>query len=193
MGARGHLRVAVIYRHPLLGEGIGRMLAAERDLDVTQAPCEDTARTAAAVRGDQDVIVLERDCRISSAEILGASPDTLVIEMSLHPGTTWAYRRQAIPNRPDTILALVRRLRGGHPAVLADEDGGDPSVGTGALSDGADADVAEPLRQHALPARESSAPGSALEADPGATACGGPRAPGAARAPREFAHGAHGA
>jgi hypothetical protein len=193
MSARGRLRVAVIYRHPLLGEGIGRMLAAEHDLDVVQAPCEDTARTAAAVSGSQDVIILERDCRISSAEILGASPDTLVIEMSLHPGTTWAYRRQAIPNRPETILALVRRLRGGHPAVLADEEDGDPAVETGAVADGADVDAAGSLMHQALPARESPATGSAVEAELGATACAGPRATGGARAPREFAHGAHGA
>ena len=115
MGVRGRLRVSVIYTHPLLGEGIGRLLAAEPDLDVSQAPCADAARTSAAVAGDQDVIVL--NCEVSPTDILRVSPDTLVIEMSLHPGATWAYRRQEIPNRPEAILALVRRLRGGHPAV----------------------------------------------------------------------------
>jgi len=122
MGARENLRVAVIYSHPLLGEGIGRMLAAEPDLDVSQAAYDDAVSTTAVVAGAQDVVVLERNCQISAIDILQASPDTLVVEMSLHPGATWAYRRQEIPNRPESILALIQRLRGGHPQVLADEE-----------------------------------------------------------------------
>ncbi len=133
MGARGRLRVAVIYSHPLLGEGIGQMLAAEPDLDVSEAPCSDAARTATLVESGLDVIILERNCTVDSTEILRRSPDTLVIEMGLHPGATWAYRRQEIPNRPDAILAVVRRLRGGHPVVVASGESSEPdgSDGTG--------------------------------------------------------------
>jgi hypothetical protein len=171
MGARGNLRVAVIYSHPLLGEGIGRMLAAEPGLDVSQAPCDDGPRTAAAVAAAQDVIVLERNCDLGPTDILRDSPDTLVIEMSLHPGATWAYRRQEIPNRPEAILALIRRLRGGHPEVLSEgaEAPAEPSPPSAELAAAGPA-AAEP---HA-----GVAPSAAL-----------PRSPGGKRGVGELVHG----
>ena len=78
MGARGRLRVAVIYKHPLLGEGIGRMLAAEPDMAVRQALCDDAVRTAAVVSAEPDVVVLERNCTLE--------PDRYPAQLARHAG-----------------------------------------------------------------------------------------------------------
>ena len=154
MSARGRLRVAVIYKHPLLGEGIGRMLAAEPDMAVSQALCDDAVRTAAVVSAEPDVVVLERNCTLGPTDILRSSPDTLVIETSLHAGATWAYRRQEIPNRPEAVIALVRRLRTGHPAVMAENGEEHEPVTPAETTPVADAHPAKGTRPAARPIGE---------------------------------------
>ena len=111
------VRLAILYDHPLLGEGVGRMLDLEPGIDVNFVEARDRRRVDAAIASTPDMIVVERSSGIDALEILRTSPGTLVIEVGIGPGHTWVYRRQEIPGEPEAVLGLVRRLRGGHPTV----------------------------------------------------------------------------
>lgn len=111
------VRLAILYDHPLLGEGVGRMLGFEPGLEVAFVEARDRGAVAAALDAQPEMIVVERSSGIDPLEILRRTPDTLVIEVGLAPGPTWVYRRQEIAGDPQAVLGLVRRLRGGHPPV----------------------------------------------------------------------------
>jgi DNA-binding NarL/FixJ family response regulator len=113
-------RLAILYDHPLLGEGVGRMLGLEPGLQVEFVEARDCAAVDAALGAQPDMIVVERSGGIDPLEILRRSPDTMVIEVGIAPGPTWVYRRQEIPGEPGAVLGIVRRLRSGHPPVTVD-------------------------------------------------------------------------
>ncbi|HEX2756273.1 MAG TPA: hypothetical protein VHM48_12465 [Candidatus Limnocylindrales bacterium] len=111
------VRLAILYDHPLLGEGVGRMLGLEPGLDIEYVEANDRAGVNAAIAALPDMVVVERTSGIDPLEILRRTPATLVIEVCIGPGPTWVYRRQEIPGEPQAVLGLVQRLRGGHPSV----------------------------------------------------------------------------
>ena len=123
------VRLAILYDHPLLGEGVGRMLDLEPGLDVAFVEARDAAAVGAAIAARPDMIVVERSSGLDALEILRATPATLVIEVGIGPGHTWVYRRQEIPGDPESVLGLVRRLRGGHPTVAVQPAAGQPDAG----------------------------------------------------------------
>jgi DNA-binding NarL/FixJ family response regulator len=111
------VRLAILYDHPLLGEGVGRLLSREPNIDVVYVESRDSAAVGAAIAAEPDMVVVERTCGIDPLEILRRAPSTMVIEVGIAPGPTWVYRRQEIAGDPQAVLGLVRRLRGGHPQV----------------------------------------------------------------------------
>jgi hypothetical protein len=120
------VRLAILYNHPLLGEGVGRMLDMEPGLGIRYVEASDTPAVKAAIASRPDMVVVERSSGIDALGILRRAPDTLVIEVGLDPGPTYVYRRQEIPGEPEAVLGLVRRLRGGHPTVAVDHDADPP-------------------------------------------------------------------
>jgi hypothetical protein len=114
------VRLAILYDHPLLGEGVGRLLDLEPGLDIDFVETGDESRVAAVLQARPDMVVVERSCGVDALEILRRSPDTLVIEVTIGPGPTFVYRRQEISGEPEAVLGLVRRLRGGHPTVAVE-------------------------------------------------------------------------
>jgi DNA-binding NarL/FixJ family response regulator len=115
-GQRG-LVIVVLSCHPLLGEGVGRLLGAEPGVTVRQAACEQVGRIDQLLAGAPDVVVVERCSALEAPSILERAPDALVFDISIAPGPTWVYRRQEIPGDPVAILELVRLLRRGHPMI----------------------------------------------------------------------------
>jgi hypothetical protein len=114
------VRVAIMYDHPLLGEGVGRMLGLEPGLDIDFVETRDRTQVDAVIGSLPDMVVVERSSGVDALEILRRSPNTLVIEVTIGPGPTCVYRRQEISGEPEAVLGLVRRLRGGHPAVAVE-------------------------------------------------------------------------
>jgi len=111
------LSIVVLYRHPLLGEGIGQMLAAEPGVEVSYVPCSRADPLEAAAVAAPDMLVVERCGCFDAPQLLDRFPEALVIDIGLGPGPTCVFRRQEIPGDPGAILQLVRRLKGGHPSV----------------------------------------------------------------------------
>jgi DNA-binding NarL/FixJ family response regulator len=115
-GNRG-LVIVVLSCHPLLGEGVGRLLGEEPDVVVRQAGCHQAGLIDELLAAGPDVVVVERCSQLDATAILERAPDALVFDISIEPGPTWVYRRQEIPGDPIAILELVQLLRSGHPVI----------------------------------------------------------------------------
>jgi DNA-binding NarL/FixJ family response regulator len=112
-----HLSIVVLSSHPLLGEGVTRMLGAEPGVQVRHVSCSEGEAVAAALGAAPDVVVVERCASLDARRVLDFVPDALVFDIDIGPGPTWVYRRQEIPGDPRAILELVRLLRRGHPVI----------------------------------------------------------------------------
>jgi len=109
------LTILILYSHPLLGEGVTRLLAAEPGLTVTPVAIADPAAVEAALAAGPDVIVLERGDPLQAIDVLKAAPDALLIDIGLGPGPAFSYHRERLPARPEGLLRAIRHLRAGAP------------------------------------------------------------------------------
>jgi hypothetical protein len=116
VGSR-RVSVVVLYAHPLLGEGIDRLLSAEPDLDVTCLPMTAVELAERALAARPDVVVVERSDPVGAVDILKFAPDALFIDVGLDSGAAWTIRREEIPSRVDGIVDAIRgaRRRTSHP------------------------------------------------------------------------------
>jgi hypothetical protein len=110
-----HTTVMILYTHPLLGEGIARLLASEPGIDlevipVKSADAELVQRTLALA---PDVVIYERGNPDRAMEILRSAPGALLIDVGIDAGPTFTYHREEIPGRPEGLLKLIRAVRPG--------------------------------------------------------------------------------
>jgi hypothetical protein len=110
------ISVLVLYTHPLLGEGIARLLEGEPGLDVFPVPTQDVEAVERGLASAPDVIIVERGDPDRAIGILEFVPDALIIDVGIDPGPTFTYQREEISARPDVILEAIQSLRSGRPA-----------------------------------------------------------------------------
>ena len=115
--AAGPDRVVVLYSHPLLGEGLGRMLAAEPDLVVTTVNLGTIQALDEALAGDPDVVVFEEGGPIGVLDVLRRSGATVVIDVDITSSTAWTLRRQALRSAPEEVLGAIRDALAGRAAA----------------------------------------------------------------------------
>ena len=101
-------RVVVLYSHPLLGEGLGRMLAAEPGIVVTTVSLDTIATLDDALAGRPDVVVFEEGGPIGVLEVLRRSGATVVIDVDITSSTAWTLKRQPLRSDPEEVLAAIR-------------------------------------------------------------------------------------
>jgi DNA-binding NarL/FixJ family response regulator len=101
--------VVVLYMHPLFGEGIARLLAAEPGLDVTPVAAADVDLAERSLALSPDVVIFERGDPDTATDILRFAPSALVIDVSLSPGPTFTYERHEIQAQPEVILDAIRQ------------------------------------------------------------------------------------
>ena len=105
---RGPDRVVVLYSHPLLGEGLGRMLAAEPGLTVTTVSLGTLDGLDEALAGAPDVVVFEEGGPIGILDVLRRSGATVIVDVDITSSTAWTLQRHELRSAPDEVLGAVR-------------------------------------------------------------------------------------
>jgi hypothetical protein len=105
------VRVLVLYSHPLLGEGLARMLSSEVSLDVQGVNIEgpedlELALEASAIRPPA-AIVVEEGGRIDAVEVIRRTRSPIVIGVDIGSAEAWTLRRSAIRSGPDEVIDAI--------------------------------------------------------------------------------------
>ncbi len=98
-----------------MGEGLGRMLAAEPGVDVTAVDIADTDAVNLAIATEPEVIVVEEGGAVDAADIVRRSRCSLVLDVDITTTSAWTLRRETLSTRPDDFLATIRAAIGGTP------------------------------------------------------------------------------
>jgi DNA-binding NarL/FixJ family response regulator len=117
----GPNRVVVLYSHPLLGEGLGRMLAAEPGLVVTTVSQGTVEALDEALECDPDVVVFEEGGPIGVLDVLRRSGASVVIDVDITSSTAWTLRRQELRSAPAEVLGAIRDALAGRAGVNGPE------------------------------------------------------------------------
>jgi DNA-binding NarL/FixJ family response regulator len=120
------VRVLLLYSHPLMGEGLQRMLAAEPGITVDAVEIGITAAVDAAIARDPDVIVVEEGGAVDAADVVRRSNCPVVLDVDITTTRAWTLRREILSTRPDDFLAAIRAAVGcsARPAPGPDADRG---------------------------------------------------------------------
>ena len=111
------VRVLVLYSHPLMGEGLGRMLAVEPGIEVESADIAEPGAVAAALAHEPEVVIIEEGGPLDAADIVRRSRCSVVLDVDITTTRAWTLRRETLSTRPDDFLAMIRSIVGhsGHP------------------------------------------------------------------------------
>lgn len=120
------VRVLVLYSHPLMGEGLGRMLAAEPGVTVDAVDIGVAEAVDAAIAREPDVIVVEEGGAVDAADVVRRSRCPVVLDVDITTCSAWTLRRERLSTRPDDFLGTIRDLvaRSGQDDTCGDADRG---------------------------------------------------------------------
>ncbi|HEX7951184.1 MAG TPA: hypothetical protein VF494_12605 [Candidatus Limnocylindrales bacterium] len=108
-------RVAILYSHSLLGEGLAHLLGSARGLDIRLVHVDDLEEAEKALASQPDVVIVERGLHLRAIDLLPLASNALVIDVGLDAGPSWAYRREELSPQPEDILRMIRQQsRAGH-------------------------------------------------------------------------------
>jgi DNA-binding NarL/FixJ family response regulator len=102
------VRVLVLYSHPLMGEGLGRMLAAEPGVIVEAVDIALADAVTAALASEPEVIIVEEGGAIDAADVVRRSHASLVLDVDITTTSAWTLRRESLSSRPDDFMAAIR-------------------------------------------------------------------------------------
>ena len=91
------VRVLVLYSHPLMGEGLSRMLAAEPGLEVEAVDVAQLGAVDAALALSPDVVIVEEGGAINAADIVRRSTCSVVLDVDITTTTASPGSRLAQP------------------------------------------------------------------------------------------------
>jgi len=102
--------VVILATHPLLGEGLARLLGQEPELSIVNVDRHDVAAAEAALSSGPDVVIVERDATLHASDLLRFAPDALLIDVGIDVDGVFSLQRQRIPSAPDGILEAIRKM-----------------------------------------------------------------------------------
>jgi hypothetical protein len=91
-----------------MGEGLGRMLAAEPGVLVTAVDIAEPDAVSAALASEPEVIVIEEGGAVDAADVVRRSHASLVLDVDITTTRAWTLRRESLSTRPDDFLAAIR-------------------------------------------------------------------------------------
>lgn len=104
------VRVLLLYSHPLMGEGLGRMLETEPGLAVEAVDVAAPGAVDAALAAGPDVIIVEEGGPLDAADVVRRSTCSVVLDVDITTTNAWTLRREALSTRPDDFLASLRTV-----------------------------------------------------------------------------------
>lgn len=114
------LRILLLYSHPLMGEGLERMLADEPGVMVDAVDVSEPGALDAALAREPAVIVVEEGGAVDAADVVRRSSCPLVLDVDITTTRAWTLRRESLCSRPDEFLATIRAaVRDGEGAPAA--------------------------------------------------------------------------
>jgi hypothetical protein len=105
MKPRRVVRIAILYLHPLLGEGLASLLSAEPGVIAVAAPRRDPAATRAALSDGPDLIVVEGADTVRGQPHTAHSPTVYFTTMDRSGRLLGPHLSD-----PDEVLNLARTL-----------------------------------------------------------------------------------
>jgi hypothetical protein len=108
------LRIIVLYSHPVLGEGLGRIIATEPDVEVTAVDLAAADEVEAAIASDPALIVVEEGGRLDAIDILRRARCPVIVDVDITSPDAWTLRRDHIAAGPEAVLEAIRAAL--HPA-----------------------------------------------------------------------------
>jgi DNA-binding NarL/FixJ family response regulator len=126
----GPVKVLVLYSHPLMGEGLGQMLAAEPGIVVYAVDIAEQTAVDEALASEPAVIVVEEGGRVDAADVVRRSSCPVVLDVDITTTRAWALHRESLNSRPDEFLAAIRAAVNGaaQPAGTGAGDGRDTAA-----------------------------------------------------------------
>jgi hypothetical protein len=115
----GEQRVVILYANPLLGEGLGRIVAADTLMRVELVHVDDAAAAERALADPPDVVILERGLPQHAVDLLRLAPSALFIDVGLDAGPTWTYSRAELSPQPEDLIRAIRQ-RPAHAAAAGE-------------------------------------------------------------------------
>ena len=116
-------RVIVLYSHSLLGEGLASLLAEDPSLEVEAVELSDVERVTAAIASGPQVIIVEEGGRLDGIDVLRQCGCVVVLDVDIRSMEAWAFHRDPIASRADSLLAAIREAVG-LPDSTTDTDAG---------------------------------------------------------------------
>ena len=118
------VRVLLLYSHPLMGEGLLKMLAAEPGVIVDAVDIGITEAVDAAIALDPDVIVVEEGGAVDAADVVRRSNCPVVLDVDITTTRAWTLRRETLSSCPDDFMAAIHAIvaRSGRPAPTPEPD-----------------------------------------------------------------------
>ena len=103
----GPVKVLVLYDHPLLGEGLGALMASVPELDVERVAMGDPDAMERAIASEADVVILEEGGPVGLIDLLRDSRCRAIVDVSISTSQAWTIRREAISPDPESLIDRI--------------------------------------------------------------------------------------
>jgi len=101
------VKVLVLYDHPLLGEGLGALMASVPDLEVERVAMNEPDAMERAIAAGADVVILEEGGPVGLVDLLRDSRCKAIVDVSIATSQAWTIRREAISSDPDSLIDRI--------------------------------------------------------------------------------------
>ncbi len=101
------VKVLVLYDHPLLGEGLGALMASVPELAVERVAMGDPDAMERALASDAAVVILEEGGPVGLVDLLRASRCRAIVDVSISTSQAWTIHREAISPDPESLIDRI--------------------------------------------------------------------------------------
>ncbi len=120
--------VLVLYRHPLLGEGLARMLAADPALEVRSVPADTPDEVLRELGAASGTVVLEEGGPVVVSDVLASSACATIVVVSISTSTAWTLHREPLdPDAERLVDGIVAACHRAREAAPLDPPGATPA------------------------------------------------------------------